>query len=444
MPSLPPHGVTPPIGTLPTPDRPPVGVTPERPALGQWQLPPDRGRPGGVVPPIGELGPEGITPSLPTRPTPDLPEGVSPPIGVLPGGRPTPEPLPGTVVGRVDAAQWMAGHIPLPRDWCIDPRHDPRLGGQPLPDGSLPVLTCPENVLREHAQARTRNALEATLAEQVPITEGRQGEPGSPWNTWVDARYTDISDDRDGQDLDGDSQVVAVGVDRWVSDQAVAGVSFSVDSSHADNFGGAWENDSDGFSVSPYVAYRLSDRWALDASLIWRWGDNDSELATLEGSYDTRSFGGAVNAHGQYRWGQALLRPTLSLFYSHERSDDYDLQGDILGVPVDVDVPGDSYSTGLATASGEISRIYSVGDDGLVMPYAELGINWAFEQPNDGRYLNDDLEWENPSDLMGTLRTGARWFLDDTLLLEASAGYLSLGHDDLDIWEGKLYLSYRF
>ncbi|WP_146164646.1 autotransporter outer membrane beta-barrel domain-containing protein [Halomonas litopenaei] len=437
----PPTGVTPPIGTVPAPERPPVGVTPGRPTLGQWSLPPNVARPGEVAPPIGVVPPD-------VRP----PSGVTPPIGVVPpeqrppsGLTPSLPSMPqGQIVGRVDAAEWYAGRVPLPANRCIDPRHDPRLGGAPLADGTLPVVTCPENLLRQHAQARTRNALEATLMEQVPITAGRQGEPVSPWNTWVDARYTDISDDRDGQDLDGEAQVVAVGVDRWVSEQTVAGGSFSVDSSRSDNFGGAWDSDSDGFSISPYVAYRLSERWALDASLIWRWGDNDTELATLEGSFDTRSFGGALNAHGQYRWGEALLRPTVSLFYSRERSDDYDLDGKILGIPVEVEVPGDSYSTGVASVSGELSRIYHTDHAGLIMPYAELGVDWAFEQPNDGRYLNEDLEWEDPSDLTGTLRTGARWFVGEATLLEASAGYLSIGHDDLDIWEGRLYLSYRF
>ena len=436
-----PGGVTPPIGTVPAPERPPVGVTPGRPTLGQWSLPPNVARPGEVAPPIGVVPPD-------VRP----PSGVTPPIGVVPpeqrppsGLTPSVPTMPqGQIVGRIDAAEWYAGRVPLPANRCIDPRYDPRLGGAPLADGTLPVVTCPENLLRQHAQARTRNALEATLMEQVPITAGRQGEPVSPWNTWVDARYTDISDDRDGQDLDGEAQVVAVGVDRWVSEQAVAGVSFSVDSSRSDNFGGAWDSDSDGFSISPYVAYRLSERWALDASLIWRWGDNDTELATLDGSFDTRSFGGALNAHGQYRWGEALLRPTVSLFYSRERSDDYDLDGKILGIPVEVEVPGDSYSTGVASVSGEVSRIYHTDHAGLIMPYAELGVDWAFEQPNDGRYLNEDLEWEDPSDLTGTLRTGARWFVGEATLLEASAGYLSIGHDDLDIWEGRLYLSYRF
>ncbi|MGQ7249501.1 autotransporter domain-containing protein [Halomonas sp. V046] len=378
-----------------------------------------------------------------------MPPGVTPPLGSLTpeGGRPgqgvTPE-VPAVSVQSVASGQAPPGWAPLPPGRCIDPRYDPRLGGQPLADGSLPTISCPQSELQRLAGQRSMTALEAAVRSQVPVTQGRQGEPSSPWNTWVDARHLDINDRRDGQDLDGKSSVVAVGADRWVAEDTVAGVSVSVDSSRSDGFGGAWENASDGFSVSPYVAYRLSRDWALDASLIWRFGDNETDIATLEGDYDTESFGGAINAHGQYHWGEALLRPTVSVYYSHERSDDYDLSGNVFGAPVRVEVPGDSWNVGVATLSGEVSRLWTIDQENLVMPYLEAGVDWAFERPNDGRYLNADLQWEEPSDWTGTLRGGARWLMGEATLLEVSAGYLSLGHDDLDVWEGRLYLSYGF
>ena len=41
------------------------------------------------------------------------------------------------------------------------------------------------------------------------------------------------------------------------------------------------------------------------------------------------------------------------------------------------------------------------------------------------------------------LRGGVRMSIN-TVLLEASAGYLSFGQPDLDVWEGKLRLSVGF
>ena len=78
------------------------------------------------------------------------------------------------------------------------------------------------------------------------------------------------------------------------------------------------------------------------------------------------------------------------------------------------------------------------------MPFAELGANYEFERPNGGQILTGDLKEATPSPWSVSLRGGARMLLTNALQLEASAGYLSFGQDGLDIWEGKLHLSYAF
>ena len=42
------------------------------------------------------------------------------------------------------------------------------------------------------------------------------------------------------------------------------------------------------------------------------------------------------------------------------------------------------------------------------------------------------------------MRVGATMLLNESVQVDASAGYLSFGQDDLNIWEGKLQVSFGF
>ena len=78
------------------------------------------------------------------------------------------------------------------------------------------------------------------------------------------------------------------------------------------------------------------------------------------------------------------------------------------------------------------------------MPYAEIGATYEFERPNGGQILTADLALVTPSEWAGTLRAGATMLLNKSVQVDASAGYLSFGQDDLNIWEGKLQVSFGF
>ncbi len=64
--------------------------------------------------------------------------------------------------------------------------------------------------------------------------------------------------------------------------------------------------------------------------------------------------------------------------------------------------------------------------------------------PNGGEILTADLSLATPSAWSGTLRAGARMLLNNSVQIEATGGYLSFGQSGLDIWEGKLHVSYGF
>ena len=431
-----PGGVQPPIGTLP-----PTGITPTLPGGVQppiGTLPPTGitpTLPGGVQPPIGTLPPTGITPTLPggvqppigtlppTGITPTLPGGVQPPIGTLPPGVIIP-PGGGSVVRLADGT--LVRSVAGTAERCIDPRTPPSGG-----EARWPI--CPAEILAE----ADRNA-------EVPLTEGRDlGEP-TLWNAWVQPLFVQVSDERYGLDMDTQLSSVTFGLDRRFGDNVVLGASFAYQNSSTEGFSDLLQADSGGFSIGPYLAVRLSPHWAIDASLSYGQYDNDLELSVLEGSFDSRQWSGNIAAHGQYTFGEYFVRPKASLTYSYIESDGYDLKGNVLGLPIDVVFPEDSFNFGIVEASTELSRIFVLESGTTVMPFAEIGAIYAFDQPNDGQILTADLELATPSAWSGTLRAGARMLLNDSVQVEASGGYLSLGQSGLDVWEGKLQVSFGF
>ena len=130
--------------------------------------------------------------------------------------------------------------------------------------------------------------------------------------------------------------------------------------------------------------------------------------------------------------------------YGHVDTDAYDLEGNVLNIPISVRFPDDSFNFGVAELSAEFSRIYAFDNGMTVMPYAEIGAVYEFDRPNDGQILTADLALVTPSAWTGTFRAGARMQLSNSVQVEASGGYLSFGQSGLDIWEGKFQVSFGF
>ncbi|WP_234838981.1 autotransporter outer membrane beta-barrel domain-containing protein [Sinorhizobium meliloti] len=401
------------------PDVGPLPVFPDfslpdgRPDVGPQPVFPDFSLPDGRP----DVGPQPVFPDF------SLPDG-RPDVGpqpVFPGfAPPTPTPARG---GRVTAAR-------TPQT-CIDPRSVDTNQRRDLP-------ICPELVPEEAA------AQGSAQSPAVPLTPGRDLPAPSLWNFWWDARFADISDERYERDSDTLARSLDMGLDRRITDDLVLGMSFSLEDSSTDAFSGSLDIDTEGFSFGPYLAYRLSKHWAVDASLTYGRYNNDVDLSVLSGDYDSERLAGEVSLHGQYKFGAYFIRPKASVTFSHVDSDGYDLSGNILNLPVSVSLPGDSYNYGVLDLSTEVSRFFRLPDGQPFLVFAELGAQYEFERPNDGKILTGDLNEATPSPWVFSLRSGFRMLLNDNLQIEATGGYLSLGQDDLDIWEGKLHVSWSF
>ncbi|MGO4441058.1 autotransporter domain-containing protein [Rhizobium sp. RAF56] len=382
MPTLPgrllpnlPGGVAPPIATLP-----PEGMMPTLPGQPGGVMPTLPGRllpnlPGGVAPPIATLPPEGMMPTLPGQPggvMPNLPGGVVPPIATLPPGAGLLPTVPGQVVPPIATLVPPGEVTPAvptsPQPGGVLPR-GPRLPAAPAENTTAeregiarPEARCIERgseqataenqkklPLCEDLRARMAPATNEAPNAEVPLTAGRDLIPPTLWNVWALTEGTSVSDHRYGLDNNSLAGTLTMGLDRKITDDVVLGVYVAVDKSRNESFGDSLRTDTNGFSIGPYVAVRLSPHWAIDTSLSYGHTNSDLRLLGLSGNFASQQYEASANLNGQYDIGEAYARPKLSVTYSRNISDSYSLAGSILGRPINSAWPIPPSTTGLST-----------------------------------------------------------------------------------------------
>ena len=447
-----PGGVTPPIATLP----PPTGVMPTVPGGVTppiATLPPSTGLtptvPGGVTPPIATLPP-------PTGVMPTVPGGVTPPIATLPppsGLMPT---VPGGVTPPIATLPPPTGPTPMVPGVVTPPLGSVVPSGEATRIAAGANMNCgvglPERSATGSADTRAVDCVESQLraaapsptSAVVPLTEGRDLVVESLWNGWVDLHHIGSQDRRNGLDLDNGTGGVTLGVDRRFGANDVAGWSLSLARSDSDGFGGTMTSQTKGFLVGPYLAVRLSDHWAADAAIAWGRDRTDTQLDVLQGNVDADRTTFAANANGQYEFDGTLVRPRLSGYYAHLSSGAYSLKGNVAGQSISLAMASTRSNYGVAEASGEVTRAFTLSGGSVVAPYARLAARYEFARPNDGEVLAGDLSMATTGPWGGSVRVGARALADRATMIEAEAGYLSLGQAGLDVWELRLYLSHAF
>ncbi|WP_460086743.1 autotransporter outer membrane beta-barrel domain-containing protein [Roseibium sp. LAB1] len=412
--TLPPSGVTPPIGTLP-----PAGLSPGRPGtdtLPAVTLPPSGvlpGGPGTVTPPIGTLPPSGG------------PGTITPPIGTLPPGSRSPN-QPGL----------PAGFVPVRRadglvvSYCIDPR------------SADETQSVNEQAFCTRDQLLAAGRLQQQ--DEVPITPGRDLIEPTPWNAWSTVTGVYSDDRRFGRDFQTLSGTAAFGADRKLTEDIVGGVSVTFETIDTDGFNSNLTIDTQGFEIGPYVAARLSQHWAVDGSLSYGFSNSQSDISVLSGEYNTHELGATFSVHGQYALSDIQVRPKATVTFNRVFSNGYDLNGTILNRPVSVPISGNAASLGTVELSTEFSRQFTLQNGLLIQPYVEAGAVYEYLRPNDGKILDDELNLVTPSAWSFTLRGGATALLAENVTLDAKGGYLSLGQNGLDVWEGQLRVAIGF
>jgi outer membrane autotransporter protein len=272
----------------------------------------------------------------------------------------------------------------------------------------------------------------------VPLTPGRDLGGASPWNAWIDFTQTRIDDDRGPLDTEATDNYLAVGIDYLFRPGLVVGVQLEADRTETEDASGLIEGSSQTAGIGAYFAAKTSPNWVVSGLLSFGQTETDLRVASLEGDYTRNRARASLTASGQYAYRNLLIRPSATLDYIRFSGADYTLSGPVLGAPQTIlaEVPEASYAT--FTPELELSRPFMAGDD-VVMPYVRLGLSYELDTGDcslPGASTDDRLS--------GQTRVGTRMRLGGALFADASLGYLSAFQDDLDVVEGRIYLSMSF
>lgn len=290
----------------------------------------------------------------------------------------------------------------------------------------------------------TNTNSDADTDNTISITPGREFTHQALWNTWVDGYYFDVSDRRYNLTLDGHESLVTFGADRLIRDNFALGLLLSFQYAHSTNFRGNWIVNSDEVTIGPYFAYQMSPRWVLSTSLAYSNETNKLNIGTIGGKYIAESGSLEVDAAGQYNYKVTNVRYKSSFYYAYIHNNAYNITGTSARGNAHIPVASDSFGIGLINFLIEINKDFRFNRVNVFEPFAELGVTYQYLRPNNGKILTGNLLLVTPSPWSGLARLGARLQINQSLYTEANVAYLSIGQPGLNIWQGRLYISYSF
>lgn len=141
---------------------------------------------------------------------------------------------------------------------------------------------------------------------------------------WINGAYSDIDYNEPGLRTDGDTKSVGLGIDYLVTDNIIVGIGATYEDTDLklqDAFG---KFERDGWTVSPYVAFRLGQYFTLTGTVGFSWLNADvSTGAGGTGSFDSDRWYASAMLNFNYPVGQWRLGASVGYLYIDEEDDGY-------------------------------------------------------------------------------------------------------------------------
>ena len=131
--------------------------------------------------------------------------------------------------------------------------------------------------------SKDRMALGAGDGGALPLAY----ETASPWDIWVEGRYSAFDDDAGNLDRDGHVGVLYVGGDYRVTENMIVGALVQFDWAKDDSGVLASKVDGNGWMIGPYLSAQVHENIYFDLRAAWGRSNNDLTLGTTTGGFDT-------------------------------------------------------------------------------------------------------------------------------------------------------------
>ncbi len=321
----------------------------------------------------------------------------------------------------------------------------------PLPGGLPPGEVTPPIELPPSGGGGSSASTASALAKgggdgftnTVSVTPGREFAKQPFFNFWVDNRYFDIRDFRFLLDRKGSATNITMGGDRLINNKAVIGAMLAHNTGKSSSFNDTWKTSARGFTFGPYFGYKFLPNWAMDGTLCYSQFENHNDIAILKSRYKTQVYSVSFVARGVYNVGSILLQPKPALFYSYFYIPGYNMYATNNGILFSIPRASVNCAYGLSQLSLEASKHIRFAHGTMTaVPYVDIGVNYAFVQPNGGKILGGDLRAHQTSPWSGLARLGVRTLITQSFFIEATASYMSFGQPHLRIWQSRLFLSW--
>lgn len=283
------------------------------------------------------------------------------------------------------------------------------------------------------------------FTSEAPLTAGRRFAQEPCVNVWVDGRYFYVKDFRFGLDRKGYLTNLSIGADRRMSENLVLGVIFAYNNGKSRSFNNNWITSAAGFSAGPYFGYRLLPNWSLEGTLSIGHLENHNNILRLNGKFGSNLYSGSLIARGIYEICNVQLQPKPALYYTYFHNNSYNLNTTLNGISLAVPIATFNGAYGFGQFAVEAGYPMKFANDTITtVPYIELGVDYAFTRPNHGQILTGNLTMQGTTPWSGLARLGIRTMITRAFFVETTASYISIGQNNLDIWQARLFLSWAF
>ncbi|WP_282181982.1 autotransporter outer membrane beta-barrel domain-containing protein [Aliiroseovarius marinus] len=247
----------------------------------------------------------------------------------------------------------------------------------------------------------------------------------SPYDFWIEAAHAKFS----AGNMDGDFNIIHMGVDRLVNPDLLIGLGLQFDNARLSGAGA--EISGNGFMIGPYLTKRIQDNLYFDARVAWGRSSNDvSPFGTYTDTVNAERWLATAALVGDFQVGELTVQPEARLSWFEETTDAYRDSNGIRVAPV-------TTSFGSFEVGPTISRSYNVGSGGILTANLSAKSIWTYDFSNGG------VAASTTRGHSGRIEIGLDYSNDDNLLINGSV-FVDGGGRDWDSLGVTVGLDYTF
>jgi outer membrane autotransporter protein len=242
----------------------------------------------------------------------------------------------------------------------------------------------------------------------------------SPWDIWVEGRYSAFDDNNGNLDRNGHVGVLYFGGDYRVTENMIVGVLAQYDWAKDESSVLASDVSGNGWMVGPYLSARVHHNIHFDLRAAWGRSSNDLTLGATTGDFDTSRWLVKGALAGNWMHDAWRFTPSADLAYITESADSFTNSAGTF-------VAGQDVSLGRLQFGPEIGYRFAHTQDTFIEPFAALKGVWDFDNPNvaiiDGFVVG-------PGDFWGRLQGGLNVATSSGWYVRGLASWDGVGADD--------------